>query len=111
MILVTSIPGEFGMPVVTPTKTGCRQVHTSPQNHTKQPDRAPRSLMQNNATVRSAETVLSTSGAGSCKVAATSTYSWISNVDVDEFPALDNRTEVGPTYVLEYSTREAYGET
>ncbi|KAH7883413.1 sphingomyelin phosphodiesterase [Phlebopus sp. FC_14] len=36
-----------------------------------------------------------------------STYSWISKVE--EFPALDNQTEVGPTYVLEYSTREAYG--
>ncbi|KAF9235985.1 sphingomyelin phosphodiesterase [Melanogaster broomeanus] len=34
-------------------------------------------------------------------------YTWISRVD--EFPALDNQTEVGPTYVLEYSTREAYG--
>ncbi|OAX38504.1 sphingomyelin phosphodiesterase, partial [Rhizopogon vinicolor AM-OR11-026] len=29
--------------------------------------------------------------------------------DVNEFPALDNQTEVGPTYYLEYSTREAYG--
>ncbi|KIJ63471.1 hypothetical protein HYDPIDRAFT_175880 [Hydnomerulius pinastri MD-312] len=34
-------------------------------------------------------------------------YTWISRVD--EFPALDNQTEVGPTYMLEYSTREAYG--
>ncbi|KAF8836600.1 sphingomyelin phosphodiesterase [Paxillus ammoniavirescens] len=34
-------------------------------------------------------------------------YTWISRVD--EFPALDNQTEVGPTYTLEYSTREAYG--
>jgi len=29
--------------------------------------------------------------------------------NVNEFPALDNQTEVGPTYYLEYSTREAYG--
>jgi len=28
---------------------------------------------------------------------------------VDEYPSLDNQTEVGPTYFLEYSTREAYG--
>ncbi|KAF9222287.1 sphingomyelin phosphodiesterase [Gyrodon lividus] len=35
-------------------------------------------------------------------------YTWISRVD--EFPALDNQTEVGPTWVLEYSTREAYGK-
>ena len=34
--------------------------------------------------------------------------SWISRVN--EFPALDDQTEVGPTYVLEYSTREAYGQ-
>ncbi|KAF8553427.1 hypothetical protein OG21DRAFT_1523118 [Imleria badia] len=35
-------------------------------------------------------------------------YTWISRVD--EFPELDNQTEVGPTYVLEYSTRDAYGQ-
>ncbi|KAH0828939.1 sphingomyelin phosphodiesterase [Lanmaoa asiatica] len=35
-------------------------------------------------------------------------YTWISRVN--EFPALDGQTEVGPTYVLEYSTREAYGQ-
>ncbi|KAF8434337.1 sphingomyelin phosphodiesterase [Boletus edulis BED1] len=35
-------------------------------------------------------------------------YTWISRVD--EFPGLDGQTEVGPTYVLEYSTREAYGQ-
>lgn len=28
---------------------------------------------------------------------------------VNEFLALDNQTEYGPTYVLEYNTREAYG--
>ncbi|KAI6008598.1 sphingomyelin phosphodiesterase [Pisolithus marmoratus] len=28
---------------------------------------------------------------------------------VDEFPSLDNQTEIGPTYFLEYSAREAYG--
>ncbi|KAI6111616.1 sphingomyelin phosphodiesterase [Pisolithus croceorrhizus] len=33
--------------------------------------------------------------------------SWISRVD--EFPSLDNQTDVGPTYFLEYSAREAYG--
>ncbi|KAI6108786.1 sphingomyelin phosphodiesterase [Pisolithus croceorrhizus] len=33
--------------------------------------------------------------------------SWISRVD--EFPSLDNQTNVGPTYFLEYSAREAYG--
>ncbi|KAG9308166.1 sphingomyelin phosphodiesterase [Chiua virens] len=35
-------------------------------------------------------------------------YTWVS--DVNEFPALDNQTAVGPTYILEYSTREAYGQ-
>ncbi|KAI6009217.1 sphingomyelin phosphodiesterase [Pisolithus marmoratus] len=34
-------------------------------------------------------------------------YTWISRVD--EFPSLDNQTEIGPTYFLEYSAREAYG--
>lgn len=34
-------------------------------------------------------------------------YTWISRVD--EYPLLDNQTEVGPTYFLEYNTREAYG--
>lgn len=34
-------------------------------------------------------------------------YTWISRVD--EFPSLDNQTDVGPTYFLEYSAREAYG--
>ncbi|KAG0703316.1 sphingomyelin phosphodiesterase [Suillus ampliporus] len=34
-------------------------------------------------------------------------YTYIS--DVNEFPALDNQTEVGPTFYLEYSTRDAYG--
>ena len=33
---------------------------------------------------------------------------WVSHVN--EFPALDNQMEVGPTYVLEYSTRDAYGQ-
>ena len=33
---------------------------------------------------------------------------WVSHVN--EFPALDNQMEVGPTYVLEYSTRGAYGQ-
>lgn len=28
---------------------------------------------------------------------------------MDEYPSLDNQTEVGPTYFLEYSTRGAYG--
>ncbi|KAG9308177.1 sphingomyelin phosphodiesterase [Chiua virens] len=35
-------------------------------------------------------------------------YTWIS--PVNEFPALDNQTEYGPTYQLEYSAREAYGQ-
>ncbi|KAG0703315.1 sphingomyelin phosphodiesterase [Suillus ampliporus] len=34
-------------------------------------------------------------------------YTYVSNVN--EFPALDNQTEVGPTFYLEYSTRDAYG--
>lgn len=34
-------------------------------------------------------------------------YTWVSRVD--QFPSLDNQTEVGPTYFLEYSTRDAYG--
>ncbi|TFK56749.1 sphingomyelin phosphodiesterase [Heliocybe sulcata] len=34
-------------------------------------------------------------------------YTWRS--DVNSFPSLDNQTEAGPTYVFEYSTREAYG--
>lgn len=34
-------------------------------------------------------------------------YTYVSNVN--EFPALDGQTEVGPTYYLEYSTRDAYG--
>ena len=34
-------------------------------------------------------------------------HRWISAVN--EFPTLDNQNEYGPTYVLEYSTREAYG--
>jgi len=28
---------------------------------------------------------------------------------VNEFPGLDNQTECGPSYIFEYSTREAYG--
>ena len=35
------------------------------------------------------------------------TFSWWS--DVNSFSSLDNQTEFGPTYQLEYSTREAYG--
>ncbi|KAG9308172.1 sphingomyelin phosphodiesterase [Chiua virens] len=35
-------------------------------------------------------------------------YTWVS--DVNEFPSLDNQTAVGPTYFLEYSAREAYGQ-
>lgn len=34
-------------------------------------------------------------------------YTWRS--DVNSYPKLDNQTEAGPTYVFEYSTREAYG--
>ncbi|KAG1879787.1 sphingomyelin phosphodiesterase [Suillus subluteus] len=34
-------------------------------------------------------------------------YTYVSNVN--EFPALDNQTQVGPSYYLEYSTRDAYG--
>jgi len=33
--------------------------------------------------------------------------SFVSNVN--EYPGLDDQTEVGPTYYLEYSTRDAYG--
>jgi hypothetical protein len=33
--------------------------------------------------------------------------SYVSNVN--EYPALDNQTEVGPSFYLEYSTRDAYG--
>lgn len=33
--------------------------------------------------------------------------SFVSNVN--EFPALDNQTEFGPTFYLEYSARDAYG--
>lgn len=35
------------------------------------------------------------------------TCSWTS--DVSSFPALDSQLEFGPTYGLEYSTRETYG--
>ena len=34
-------------------------------------------------------------------------YTWFTNVS--SFPALDNQTEFGPAFQLEYSTREAYG--
>jgi hypothetical protein len=33
--------------------------------------------------------------------------SYVSNVN--EYPALDNQTQVGPSFYLEYSTRDAYG--
>ncbi|KAG9316863.1 sphingomyelin phosphodiesterase [Chiua virens] len=35
-------------------------------------------------------------------------YTWISRIN--EYPELDNQTEYGPTYELEYSAREAYGQ-
>ncbi|KAG1747527.1 sphingomyelin phosphodiesterase [Suillus occidentalis] len=34
-------------------------------------------------------------------------YTYVSNVN--EYPALDNQTQVGPSFYLEYSTRDAYG--
>lgn len=34
-------------------------------------------------------------------------YSWVTNVST--FPELDHQKKFGPTWVLEYSTREAYG--
>jgi len=36
-------------------------------------------------------------------------YTW--TADVNAFGGLDGQTEYGPTYELEYSTREAYGAT
>lgn len=37
----------------------------------------------------------------------TATHRWFANVS--DFPALDSQLEMGPTFELEYSTREAYG--
>ncbi|KAF9062914.1 sphingomyelin phosphodiesterase [Rhodocollybia butyracea] len=35
-------------------------------------------------------------------------YTWFS--DVNSYPELDNQTQFGPTFELEYSTRETYGQ-
>ncbi|KAF9222290.1 hypothetical protein BS17DRAFT_755972 [Gyrodon lividus] len=80
----------------------------------------------NNATVINADTALAVSWIGPSLTPLTNlnsgfrmyevdsatfdvldAYTWMSAVN--EFPALDNQTEVGPTYAFEYSTREAYG--
>lgn len=42
------------------------------------------------------------------KTILTHFYRWKS--DVSSFPALDDQIAFGPTYSLEYSTREAYGQ-
>lgn len=34
-------------------------------------------------------------------------YTW--RADVNSFPALDSQIAIGPTYALEYSTRDVYG--
>ncbi|KIJ63465.1 hypothetical protein HYDPIDRAFT_188300 [Hydnomerulius pinastri MD-312] len=80
----------------------------------------------NNATIISADTALAVSWIGPSLTPLTNlnsgfrmyevdsatfdildAYTWMSAVN--EFPALDNQTEVGPTYAFEYSAREAYG--
>ncbi|KAF9236005.1 sphingomyelin phosphodiesterase [Melanogaster broomeanus] len=80
----------------------------------------------NNATVMNADTALAVSWIGPSLTPLTNlnsgfrmyevdsatfdvldAYTWMSAVN--EFPALDNQTEVGPTYAFEYSTRAAYG--
>ncbi|KAF8434333.1 sphingomyelin phosphodiesterase [Boletus edulis BED1] len=80
----------------------------------------------NNGTVMSADTALAVSWIGPSLTPLTNlnsgfrmyevdsatfdildSYTWMSAVN--EFPALDNQTEYGPTYVFEYSAREAYG--
>ncbi|EIW82649.1 Metallo-dependent phosphatase [Coniophora puteana RWD-64-598 SS2] len=80
----------------------------------------------NNATVQSADTAINTGWIGPSVTPLTNlnsgfrvyevdsgtfevvdAYTWRSSVN--DYPALDNQTEVGPTYEFEYSTRDAYG--
>ncbi|KAG1817992.1 sphingomyelin phosphodiesterase [Suillus subaureus] len=65
----------------------------------------------NNGTVMTAETALTASWIGPSLTPLTNLNSgfrvYVSNVN--EYPALDDQTEVGPSYYLEYSTRDAYG--
>ncbi|KAL4062711.1 Metallo-dependent phosphatase-like protein [Scleroderma yunnanense] len=68
----------------------------------------------NNATVMSAETAYTVSWIAPSLTPLTNLNSGFRMYEIDsavshEYPSLDNQTEVGPTYFLEYSTRETYG--